>query len=84
MSISKLFPSKYLKGDDIEDGDTVTITKVTVERVGIDQEEKPVIHFEEKDKGVILNKTNAQAIAKASPVGAFIRDRCKRICGVDN
>ena len=64
MSISKLFPSKYLKGDDIEDGDTVTITKVTVERVGIDQEEKPVIHFEEKDKGVILNKTNAQAIAK--------------------
>ena len=64
MSIFKLFPSKYLKPHDIEDGEIVTIKAVMVERVGVDQEEKPIVFFNEHDKGVILNKTNAEAIAK--------------------
>jgi hypothetical protein len=64
MSISKLFPSKYLKAEDIEDGELVTIGEITVEKVGQAQEEKPVIHFAEHKKGVILNVTNAKAIAK--------------------
>ena len=64
MSISRLFPSKYLKADDVEDGETVTIKEVMVEAVGMDQEDKPVIYFDEHPKGCILNKTNAQSVAK--------------------
>ena len=64
MSIMKLFPSKYLKHDDITDGETVTISKVKVEEVGQDKQEKPVLYFAEHDKGAILNVTNARAIAK--------------------
>jgi F0F1-type ATP synthase alpha subunit len=64
MSIKKLFPSKYLKPDNINDGDVVVIEKVVVEKVGMDQEEKPVIYFREHAKGVILNITNAKAIAQ--------------------
>ena len=64
MSIMKLFPSKYLKHDDIEDGETVTISEVKVEEVGQDKQEKPVLYFNEHYKGAILNVTNARAIAK--------------------
>ena len=64
MSILTLFPSKYLKHDDIEDGETVTITEVKVEEVGQDKQEKPVVYFYEHPKGAILNVTNARAIAK--------------------
>ena len=38
MSIMSRFPDKYLKGHDIEVGEVVTITHVTDERVGKDQE----------------------------------------------
>jgi hypothetical protein len=65
MSIMKLFPSKYLKPDNIEDGETVTISDVQVEEVGQDKQEKPVLYFNEHEKGAILNVTNARAIAKA-------------------
>ena len=64
MSILKLFPSKYLKHYDIADGETVTISEVKVEEVGQDKQEKPVLYFNEHDKGAILNVTNARAIAK--------------------
>ena len=64
MSILKLFPSKYLKHDDIADGETVTISEVRVEEVGQDKQEKPVLYFNEHHKGAILNVTNARAIAK--------------------
>ena len=45
MSVSKLFPDKYLKHSDIEDGEIVTIKEVVVETVGREQEDKPVIYF---------------------------------------
>ena len=64
MSIMKLFPSKYLKHDDIDDGEIVTISEVKVEEVGQDKQEKPVLYFNEHYKGAILNVTNARAIAK--------------------
>jgi uncharacterized protein YcbX len=65
MNINSAFPSKYLKADELE-GDTVfTIDGVTVENVGTAQkaESKPVISFAETDKGLVLNKTNANTIA---------------------
>ena len=63
MAISKLFPSKYLKHGDIDDGEIATIKEVVVETVGREREDKPVIYFDEYTKGVILNKTNADAVA---------------------
>ena len=64
MSILSRFPSKFLKGDDIEAGETVTIKEVRDELVGSPQEAKPVVYLHEHNKGVVLNKTNAKALVK--------------------
>ena len=65
-TLSDLFPSKYLKSEQLEkDEDLVlTISDVTVEAVGQDQEQKAVVWFEEIDEGLVLNKTNANTIAQ--------------------
>ena len=62
MKISSAFPSNYLKAADL-DGRTVTvkIDRVELEEVGDDR--KPVLYFQGKDKGVVLNKTNANNIS---------------------
>lgn len=66
MNINSAFPSKYLKADaDVdEDGSVFTIKNVKVENVGqgAKAEQKPVVYFEEVDKGLVLNKTNANFI----------------------
>ena len=64
MSIMARFPDNYLKGPDIEVGEVVTITHVKDERVGKDQELKPVLYVEEYKRGIILNKTNAKALVR--------------------
>jgi len=64
MSIMSKFPSKYLKGDDIEAGEVVTIKEVKDEEVGSDRELKPVVYVTKYDRGIILNKTNARALVK--------------------
>ena len=64
MSILSKYPSKYLKGDDVEVGETCLIKEVRDELVGTAQELKPVVYFDEYPKGVILNKTNAKALVK--------------------
>jgi hypothetical protein len=64
MKISQIFPSRWLKAADLgPDGETVTIRKITMELVGEDRENKPVITFDEIDKELVLNVTNANAIA---------------------
>lgn len=62
MDINSVFPSKYLKASDLQGQDaTVTISHVAIEDVGGD-DRKPVVYFTGKDKGIVLNKTNAAAI----------------------
>lgn len=59
--------SDYLKQDDIGDKRvTVTMDRVEVDEVGSDDkpEKKPVLYFRGKDKGLILNRTNAQSISE--------------------
>ncbi len=67
MKISGAFPSKYLKAADLGNRSvTVTIEKVVMENVGQEgqgEEYKPVLYFQGKSKGMVLNKTNAEAIA---------------------
>jgi hypothetical protein len=67
--VDLLFPSKYLKGADLQGRDVV----VVIERIeprhelsmaGGKKESKPVIHMRGKEKMWVLNKTNAQTIKK--------------------
>ena len=53
MTLDDAFPSKYMKASDLpEEGSvTLTIDKVTIEEIGKEKQEKPVIHFKDHDKG---------------------------------
>jgi hypothetical protein len=65
VNIDNAFPSKYLRAADLGDAQpVVTIARVAVEAVGREQEQKPVVYFVDKAKGVVLNKTNSRAIAQ--------------------
>lgn len=59
---------KYLAGDMIGGSQvTLTIINVTQERMNSGkggEQVKPVLHFKERDKMMVLNKTNAQTIAR--------------------
>lgn len=64
MKIGAAFPSNYLKAEDLRGRAVlVTIDTVTTEKIGDDH--KPVLHFLGKDKGLVLNKTNANRIVEA-------------------
>lgn len=63
MDINAAFPSKYVRACDLQGRDvTMTIANVSPEDVG-DSEPKPVVHFSGTDKGLVLNKTNANIIS---------------------
>lgn len=65
MKTGDAFPSNYLKAADLQGRAVrVTIDSVTMEKIGDDQ--KMVLHFVGKDKGIVLNKTNANRIVEAS------------------
>jgi hypothetical protein len=65
MNIASAFPSNYIKSAEISGDVVVTITKVAVENVGTgrDAERKPVVYFQECDKGLVLNKVNSTTIS---------------------
>ena len=64
VRISEEFPSKYLKADDLRGREVrATIARVDREKMGDDF--KPVVYFNGKEKGVVLNKTNSYTIASA-------------------
>jgi hypothetical protein len=64
MRISTAFPSEYLKAADLQ-GNNVRVTIDRVEMRDVGDDNKPVLFFQGKDKGVVLNKTNANNIAIA-------------------
>ena len=63
MRVSQAFPSNYLKAADLQ-GRNVPVTMNRVEMEDIGGDHKPVLYFNGKDKGVVLNKTNANNIAQ--------------------
>jgi hypothetical protein len=65
MNINAAFPSKYLKAADLGDAQPiVTISHIELEKMPGDKNEtRPVVYFEGKSKGVVLNLTNSKAIA---------------------
>jgi len=73
MDINSAFPSNYLKAADLRGGRvTVAIDSVVIENIG--DEDKPIVYFQGKEKGLVLNKTNANMIteiAKSSETDAW-------------
>lgn len=63
MNINDLYPSKYLSASDLQGREVeVTIGNVVIEEVGKDKEKRPILYFQGKQKGVVLNKTNAHNV----------------------
>lgn len=66
MNVNEIFPSNYLKAADLRGAQVrVTIERVEMEMIGQGNDAKrvPIIHFEGKEKGLVANKTNMNAIA---------------------
>ena len=64
MHIDSAFPSKYLKASDLQ-GRNVTVKMGRVEQEKIGDDMKLILYFQGKEKGVVLNKTNATNISDA-------------------
>lgn len=73
MLISNAFPGNYLKAADLQ-GRTVTVAVSDCRMEDLGGEEKPVLYFQGKDRGMVLNKTNASAIVSAygDDTGAWV------------
>mgnify|MGYP001581960348 CR=1 FL=1 len=64
MNINDQFPSKYLKASDLKGREvTVTIARIEMEALAQGEKPKPVLYFVGKEKGVVMNKTNAMNLA---------------------
>jgi len=64
MNINEVFPSDYLKASDLMGKKLkLTISHVEIKEMGTDK--KPVLFFQGKDKGLVLNKSKAQILAAA-------------------
>ena len=62
LNVSDAYPSNYMKADDLGSHAVVlAIAHVEMEDLGTDR--KPVAYFADAKKGLVLNKTNATAIA---------------------
>jgi hypothetical protein len=64
MKISEEFPSQYIKASDLG-GRDIRVTMGRVEREKIGTDNKLVLYFKGKEKGLVLNKTNAATIGDA-------------------
>lgn len=65
MNINDAFPSKYVQASDLNNQECqATIADVRREEVGDDRDLLPVVYFQGRAKGLVLNKTNAFAIAE--------------------
>lgn len=62
MQISEAFPSKYLKASDLQGRNVmVKMSHAAFEEIGGDK--KLILYFQGKEKGMVLNKTNANNIS---------------------
>lgn len=67
MRVSDMFPSKYLKADDLQNkAHNVSIDRVCQEEIKGDDglESKWIVYFQGREKGLVLNQTNAFSIAQ--------------------
>ena len=69
--LEEFFPSKHLKATDLQ-GKEVRVTIARVEREKLGDDMKPVVYFNGKEKGVVLNKGNTTTLVDA--YGKFSND----------
>ena len=62
LRVSDAFPSKFLKAEDLK-GQTARLTIDHVEMDEVGDGQKPIVYFKDAKKGLVLNVTNARAIA---------------------
>ena len=62
MNINDAFPSNYLKAADLK-GKVITVTMANVAHEKLGDDDKLILYFDGKEKGLVLNKTNANNIA---------------------
>jgi len=63
MHIDQLYPSKFMRCADLN-GRPMHVTIAGIKREDVGGEQKVVLSFANGEKSLILNKTNARAIAK--------------------
>ena len=62
LNVTDAYPAMYMKGEDLGKREiTLTIERVEMEDLGTDR--KAVAYFSDAKKGLVLNVTNARAIA---------------------
>jgi hypothetical protein len=61
--VSDVYKSSYLRAADLEEPLTVTIKSASIEELGEDKDEKIVVLFKELDRGLVLNRTNADYLS---------------------
>ena len=66
MNIDEAYPSKYISAADLQGREVIVrIARVTVEQLGRNndpKDNKPILYFQGKQKGLALNKTNANTV----------------------
>jgi hypothetical protein len=66
MRASDIFQSAYLKSSDVKVKMKIaTISHLETEPVGQDKKEKPVLHFENGVKPMVVNRTNFETLEEA-------------------
>ncbi len=62
MELANIFPSKYVKAADLKGREiTVVIARAEVEKLGDDN--KLVLYFQGREKGLVTNRTNADRVS---------------------
>jgi hypothetical protein len=66
MKLTQMFPSNYLKKEDVATPITATIQSVTMDAIKGEhgEESKPVVHFQGNIKPMVLNVGNGHVIAE--------------------
>jgi hypothetical protein len=64
MDVNQAFPSKYIKASDLQGRDVnVVIADAIIEEIGQTKDKRLVCYFQGKEKGLVVNRTNALMIA---------------------
>ncbi len=64
VMMSEAFPGKFLKAADLKGKEVeLNIREVKLEDVSGEGEVKPVLYFVNKERGLVLNKTNASVLS---------------------
>lgn len=82
MRVADLHPSSWLKAADLEEDMEVTIKTLVMEKMKDNEgneEEKPVLLFQELDRGLVLNSTNKKRILAQHPADDTDEWKGKRI-----